>query len=124
MELVLHQVALFLLFSYSLPWSVMTPDQEARGAWLPSCLGVTQVISPLPLVERARHELHTVRGGASAANSTLNTFRQSPEAVPSRTAAEHSMVIAICFLYLGHLRSSFERERKKRWLSGAMENAH
>ena len=77
MELVLHQVALFLLFSYSLPWSVMTPDQEARGAWSPRCLGVTQVISPLPPVERARHELHTLREGASAVNSTLSIFRQS-----------------------------------------------
>jgi len=77
MELVLHQVALFLLLSYSLPWSVLPLDQEARGAWSLRCLRVAQVISPLPPVERARHELHTLRGGASAVNSTLSIFRQS-----------------------------------------------
>ncbi|PAN47698.1 hypothetical protein PAHAL_9G331800 [Panicum hallii] len=90
--------ALFLLFSYSLPWSVLPQDQEARGAWSPRCPGVTQVIFPLPPVEHAWHVPCTVCGGASVASSTRNTSRQSPEAVPPYAVAEHYMGKAICFI--------------------------
>jgi hypothetical protein len=68
MKLVLHQVILFLLFSYSLPRDVLSHDKKREGhgrlaSW-------ESVVFPLHRVECAWHVWCTVLEGASAENST------------------------------------------------------
>jgi hypothetical protein len=57
MKLMSHQVALFLLFSYSLPRDVLSHDKKREGAWLPLCLGV----GSLPIAPSGMRLAHVVR---------------------------------------------------------------